>query len=91
MSGVYNHWIKVLEPGLPNDIVQMRSNGEQVPFYFGASTVPHVLGISGSGFNTQHTISTIMPKINQGIKKQKTYVEKHSKIILPRYMKSITK
>ena len=88
MSGIYNHWVKVLEPGLPNDIVQMRSNGDQKPFYFGGSNIPEVNGISGSGFNTQHTVSTIASKVNQGIN---PYYEKHSKIVLPKFLKSVRK
>jgi len=40
MSGVYNNWIKVLYPNMPNDIVQMKSGGFQPPFYFGGSQVP---------------------------------------------------
>lgn len=40
-----NHW-KVQHPWTPNDIVQMRSDGMQAPFYAGAkATIPYYLGL----------------------------------------------
>jgi hypothetical protein len=40
-----NHW-KVQHPWTPNDIIQMRSDGHQAPFFAGAkATIPYYLGL----------------------------------------------
>ena len=46
---------KLEHPNMSNDIIQMRSNAKQVPFFFGASQIPSELKLprgsySGSGF-----------------------------------------
>ena len=52
------HKWKVSHPHHPNNIVQMRSNGFQPPFFLGGSQVPSSLGIQG---NTE-TATTSLPK-----------------------------
>lgn len=91
MSGFYNNWIKVNNPTMSNDIVQMESGGFQTPFYFGGSQVPTDLGFKESKFKTKHGISTSVEKIGMGINSQRTYQEKQNNIKLPRNLPSITK
>jgi len=91
MSGIYNYWIKVNYPNLSNDIPQMRSDGNQTPFYFGGSQVPHDIGYHESKSKSRHLISTSGEKIGQGIYKQNLYGEKHTNINLPRNLPSIKK
>jgi len=91
MSGVYNNWVKVNNPYMSNDIIQMRSNEFQTPFYFGGSQVPINLGIEETKSKTNHRISTSGEKIGQGINRQSIYNEKHKNILLPRNLPSIMK
>lgn len=64
MSGQYNP--KVANPWLSNNIVQMRSASEQVPFFFGGAQAPTVLGLQASSFNgsgfSKNTIKTVLTK-----------------------------
>ncbi len=46
-SGTYSYWPKVNKP--ESVFVQMKSGEYQPPFYFGASQIPHDLGMRGSG------------------------------------------
>lgn len=83
MSGFYNNWLKVQNPNTNNDIIQMQSGGNQTPFYFGGSQVPHNLGI----YN--HIDGGGMSKVNfkpvfQGKKIQQTLHKKFDNIHLPR-------
>jgi len=65
MSGVYNNWIKVLYPNMPNDIVQMKSGGFQPPFYFGGSQVPLYINSNANQISGGAIVSNrvVNPKI----------------------------
>ena len=97
MSGFYSNWVKVQHPFMPNDIPQMKSNGSQVPFYFGGSQVPentniqtnHTLkSINGNGIlkNEFRTISH-----SKGKNIQTTSIDTTNKILKPRHLSSIMK
>ena len=71
MSFSYAYNPKVSNPHMSNDIPQMRSDGNQSPFYFGGSQIPIDLGfintnhIQGKGINNRHSIissKTFIPK-----------------------------
>lgn len=69
MSGFYNNWFKVTHPNANNDIIQMKSNGIQKPFYFGGSQVPEVLNtdlhkITGHGIKRK---ISFLPDTNKGV------------------------
>ena len=85
MSGVYNYWLKVNYPDLPNDIVQMESGGFQKPFYFGGSQVPVNLKIQEDKMRSNMHI-TAYQKRGQGIERQTTFHQKHHNILLPRHL-----
>ena len=85
MSGVYNYWLKVNYPDLPNDIVQMESGGFQKPFYFGGSQVPVNLKMKDDGIISPYHVVSHMKK-GQGIERQTTYHQKHHNIYLPRHI-----
>lgn len=95
MSGFYNNWVKVNNPTLSNDIPAMRSNGFQVPFYFGGSNVPTSLGLekgsySGSGIKPDvFDIRPTMPKAQKG--RQETGLHYGSRRMKPNILPSITK
>jgi len=92
MSGFYNNWVKVQNPGLSNDIVQMRSGGFQPQFYFGGSQVPNTLGlkdtdlnIKGNGINN-YKKENFLPSI-KGKTKPTTEFNKSNNIHIPRHIK----
>lgn len=89
MSGVYNYWYKVNNPDSNNNIVQMRSNGFQKPFYFGGSQVPITLGLnsheySGSGIRGYKKINFKPLVRGKGI--QSTQRDKIGNIHIPRHL-----
>ena len=49
---------KVSNPRHPNNIVQMRSNGFQAPFFPGGSQVPSALGIKGNSTTSTNSLPT---------------------------------
>lgn len=85
MSGVYNYWWKTQHQGASNDIPQMESGGYQVPFYFGGSQVPTTLKMREEKMKSGHKVSK--QTSGQGLGRQKTYHEKHSRIHMPRLIK----
>jgi len=95
MSGFYNNWVKVYNPHLSNDIIQMRSNGFQAPFYFGGSQVPinlhlnHDLhSISGEGIRDYKKTDFLQNE--KGIKRQKTTINRQNNIYMPRRIGSLS-
>lgn len=90
MSGFYNNWIKVQHPSMSNNIVQMRSNGFQPPFYFGGSPVPEMLGLKNTNLDIKgkgiYKKENFMPE-NKGKKNQFTEFNKTDNIHIPRYIK----
>lgn len=96
MSGVYNNWIKVNNPNLPNDIPPMESGGFQPPFYFGGSQVPVNLGLTNTDLNITgggihgYSKTHFQPEL-KGKAVPSTQVFKHSNIIIPRHVSSLKK
>ena len=96
MSGIYNNWIKVQNPNLPNDIVPMQSGGSQVPFFFGGSQVPTGLNLTGTDLNLtgsglRHYSKMNFTPIAKGKGIQSTNFHKQSNIHLPRMMSNLKK
>ena len=87
MSGIYAYWWKTQHSGAPNNIPQMESGGYQEPFYFGGSQVPINLKLKEMRMKTGHKVAK--QTTGQGLGKQITYHEKHSRIHMPRYIKHI--
>jgi hypothetical protein len=90
MSGIYQHWFKVLNPDASNDIPPMESGGFQKPFYFGGSQVPTALDdeshtITGRGI--RHYSKTIFKPELKGKGVTPTKVSKHTNIIMPRQLR----
>jgi hypothetical protein len=90
VSGVYNNWIKVQNPG--TILPQMSSDNVRPPFYFGGSQVPinlhldsHNLnkGPYSSSLNNINSISMKGHGLGVGLK---TTHNKHDNIRLPKYM-----
>jgi hypothetical protein len=88
-SGTYNYHPKVAHASAI--FPQMASDTVQPAFFFGGSQVPINLGIrTGSGFRTPYLShrreQAGLEASGRGIK---TTMQKHHKIYLPKYMKSI--
>lgn len=56
MSYTYLYNPKVVNPRLPNDIVQLRSAGDQPSFFFGGAQQPYNFGLSSSQYQGAHPI-----------------------------------
>ena len=87
-AGIYNYRPKVDNPD--STLYQMES--QQPSFYFGGSQVPLNLHLDshGSGFRTSHKFSYDNIKdLGDNRKFNKTTVEKHNNIRLPKHMYGI--
>ena len=97
MSGIYQNWLKVQNPDMPNNITPMESGGFQTPFFFGGSQVPNVLNlkdtdmdIKGKGLK-DYKKSNFKPDKIKGVKMPTTDFKLNSNIHLPRHMGSLMK
>ena len=84
MSGFYNNWVKVENPTMSNNIVQMRSGASQVPFYFGGSFIPSEIDSSFHTIdrNENHIKSRTRNEV-RGKGVQKTIIEYGNRIHMP--------
>ena len=92
MSGIYGNWIKPQYPFMSNDIPQMRSEGFQQPFFFGASNIPNDLGLKSNitgGSVALDANGKIMKPAEQGVSRQITGFSKKSRVLKPRKIKHL--
>ena len=87
MSGVYNNWIKVQNPEMNNNNIQMESGGFQKPFYFGGSQIPSYFKEKE---DNNYEKTNFNPEIKgKGI--QTTQIFKQSNIHIPRHLGTFNK
>jgi len=68
-----NHW-KVQHPNTPNNIVQMRSDSKQVPFYAGArANIPYYLGLETNNSIEHRKIKSILTEVQKVTLQHKMY------------------
>jgi len=65
---------KVQHPNTPNNIIQMRSDNEQVPFYAGAkANIPYYLGLSTNNSIEHRGVKSILTDVQKITLQYKMY------------------